>query len=133
MCLMCVKVRASQGIIYTRSTATVYTNKAEHRRMRWGVPYGLNILSNMRSDKFDTTWKGLSVNRCVLSVESFFEKQHEFVGMEPLLLACLYTANNQFAILTGPSDKLVSPYHNRMPIIISMDIVTGKQIGRAHV
>lgn len=116
------------------------------RPMKWGFPRhgGGGLVINSRSEKADVTpmfSRALRERRCLIPVSGFFEwkrtpsgskTKDKFAfaledGSELMYLAGLYGrfgggyeegGFDGFAILTQAADEQMSPYHDRMPVIL---------------
>lgn len=89
----------------------------------WGFDSGSRY--NARIESIPTFWKSINSNRGIMQVDSFWEKDKEFIAADHTLLnlGVLYNDNMEFALITQPADELISKYHHRMPLIIPNDQV----------
>jgi len=116
------------------------------RPMKWGFPRtgGGGLVINSRSEKADVTpmfQKAARERRCLIPASHFFEwrrtsgrkTKDKFAFRPDTDEALMYMAGfygeflggfkgggyDGFAILTRPADGQMTPYHNRMPVVLT--------------
>jgi putative SOS response-associated peptidase YedK len=98
------------------------------KEMSWGwrVPWDKSPLINAKSETLTTlpTFKPHLENRCLILLDGFYEKGVRFIQKgEPLFaLAGLwqrFADGDKFTMLTTTPNETVSPFHHRMPFVLS--------------
>lgn len=118
---MCTSIRKQDIIYHPRMVIPVVTRLGPDNMM-WSMMYGMNNMVNLRSEKLYTYWKDYVANRCIIEMDTFYEKGIEFKLPYPLLLGGLYSkAQRAFAILTKDATPEVAQVHHRMPLIVNAD------------
>ena len=125
--------------------------RAVVRPMRWGFPFGSSgkVVINSRSEKADYTpmfQKAVRERRCLVPVSSYFEWRRTASGAKTKDKFAITSQGGQekgmmylagvwgeffggfekggyegFAILTQDADEQISPYHDRMPVIMDSE------------
>ena len=123
---MCYTIRHNSRLLTPGQKISIVTinDKLElvKRDMTWGMKlFPGQLTYNARSENFNTTWQHLSNNRAILEVEGFKEGTALFEDIlnSKLKLACIYSQQGKFTILTMPSNDKVIAYHHRMPVIVN--------------
>jgi putative SOS response-associated peptidase YedK len=113
---MCVKLKGSE---LTPGQVFAFLTMLGKASASWGFRNGKQY--NVRMDSIPTVWKKYQYNRGVLSVDSFWEKEKQFVSQSGnlLKLAVLYNEDNEFAVITTDATPIVKPYHHRMPFLLT--------------
>lgn len=127
------------GEVFPTNIAPVLISEEEKPRaalMKWGIPkwQGKGVIINARAEtalERNTFRVPLMQKRCVVPTAGFFEWRQENVkkqkylfrtpGTNILYLAGLYNTFEQisaYAILTTAANPSVSPYHDRMPLVL---------------
>ena len=135
-----IKIAKNYNLSPSQKAIIVYkNNNIEINTMNWGITpkwnNSLNIINiRVESIKSKKYFNGLFMkNRCIIPADGFFEwhkennkKQAYFIKPEEeafFLLAGLYDnekSNYEFAIITKPSESIISEIHHRMPAILSL-------------
>lgn len=113
---MCVKLKGGK---ITPGEVLAFFTKLGKASGVWGFNNGSQY--NVRLDSLPTVWKKWQYNRGVLSVDSFWEKDKQFVRDDNGLfkIGVLYNDNAEFAVITTDANQIVKPYHHRMPLILT--------------
>ncbi len=137
------------GEIFPTETAPVLVRgekKPQAAQMKWGFPkwQGGGVIINARAETVPdkpTFRSSLEARRCVVPTTGFFEwrqeegrKKTKYLFRLPetklLYLAGLYNVfrdgarvYDAYVILTADANASVSPYHNRMPLVLLPDEV----------
>jgi putative SOS response-associated peptidase YedK len=137
---------AKTGEIFPTDTAPILIaaeNKPQVRLMKWGFPkwQASGVIINARGETVHTKLPfrpSLASRRCTVPTTGFFEwrkdviKKGKYLFRMPqskmLYLAGLYGIFQDgprswagYVILTGPANASVSPYHDRMPLVLLPD------------
>ena len=109
---MCVKLKGNK---MTPGQVHAFLTKLGKASGVWGFRDGQQ--ANVRLESLTTVWRGIQMNRGILSVESFWEKDKEFVRKDGKLfkLAVIYNPQMEFSVMTVPGNELVKQFHHRMP------------------
>jgi putative SOS response-associated peptidase YedK len=124
---MCVKLKGNK---MTPGQVQAFLTKLGKASGVWGFDNGRQ--ANVRIESLDTVWRGIKMNRGILSVESFWEKDKEFVRSDGKLfmLGVIFDEQYDFAVITVPANELVKPVHHRMPACLvddrAEDFIEGK-------
>ena len=112
---MCVKLKGSK---MTPGQVHAFLTRLGKASGTWGFQNGSRY--NVRSESIPTIWRKISTNRGILSVDSFWEKDKQFVREDgkPFNIGILHNDNCEFAVITVPAEGIVKPYHHRMPLLI---------------
>ena len=128
------EVRPSESpLILTEQAGTVSA-----RAMSWGFrnPSHNGLLINARTESAEEKVSfrdSFARFRCIVPARGFFEwdHAHQLTGFEredaaPIYMAGLYRVEKRdgkdvsvFVVLTRPADRIVSPVHDRMPVLLS--------------
>lgn len=135
-----ISVSAFDGLatrlIRRTDQAPVVLSGGEVASMRWGFERrGLGVVNNTRSDNLESRmWKdSYEKRRCLVPLLSYYEwsgpkgnkRTHLFKSPTPswLFAAGLWEESRGwgpcFSMLTTEANSLVSPYHHRMPAILT--------------
>jgi len=135
-----IKIAKNYNLSPSQKAILIYKNNdTELNTMNWGIHpkwnNSLNIINiRIESIKQKKYFNGLFMkNRCIIPADGFFEwhseknkKQAYFIKPKEkslFLLAGLYDSDNSssgFAIITKPSESIISEIHSRMPVILSL-------------
>lgn len=117
---MCVKLKGSK---MSPGQVHAFLTRLGKASGTWGLRSGAHY--NIRSESMNKVWREISMNRGILSVDSFWEKDKQFVHKDGLLLniGILYNNESEFAVLTSSAEGIVKPYHHRMPLLVEADYI----------
>lgn len=102
--------------------------------MKWGFPCydKKGLIINARAENIEerkSFVKGINHNRCIVPVSGFYEwddNRDKVTFRDPggsvLLLAAIFDSfngENRFTIITRDANPCVKPFHDRMPLIIT--------------
>lgn len=115
---MCVKMTTSK---MTPGSLFGFRASGGATSGKWGLFNGTQV--NARSERLDTIWKDYL--KGVIYVDSFWESGKEFKrsGGKNFAIGIIFNSQREFAVLTCPANEIVSPVHDRMPLIIADDAV----------
>jgi putative SOS response-associated peptidase YedK len=117
---MCVKLKGnkmSPGQIHA------FMTKLGMASGTWGFNNGSQY--NVRMESLGSVWRKLQFSRGVLIVDSFWEKDRQFVHCNGLMLkiGVLYNDRAEFSIITMDANEVVKPFHHRMPLVMTDESV----------
>jgi putative SOS response-associated peptidase YedK len=109
---MCVKLKGNK---MTPGQVQAFLTKLGKASGVWG--FGNGKQANVRMESLSTIWRKIQMNRGILSVESFWERDKEFVRKDGKLfqLAVIFNPEYEFAVMTVPALGIVRDFHHRMP------------------
>ncbi|MBU0777814.1 SOS response-associated peptidase [Patescibacteria group bacterium] len=109
------KIKGSKACF---GTVIAVDTKAGSQRLSWGI----GSVTNARMERLNSVWSPIQNNRCIMSVDSFYEGSARFANKsgEMLHLAGVFH-KSKFVTLTQPSEGAVKEVHNRMPVFVNPD------------
>lgn len=127
---MCVKLKGNK---MTPGQIQAFLTRLGKASGVWGFRNGQQ--ANVRMESLTTVWKGIQMNRGILSVESFWERDKEFVHKDGKLfqLAVIHNPEYEFAVMTVPALGIVRDFHHRMPACLVDDHAENFLIGKLPV
>ncbi len=123
-----------QRIVYPSQTSFVITS-TKFTEMKWGIKLNFisKIMINTRSETVEEKFPSFFKNRCLISIESFYEWTYDGMGSKkiveitpvskyPLFIAAIYSEEqNAFSILTSSAPNSFIKIHSRIPLIFTPD------------
>lgn len=125
---MCVKLKGSK---MSPGQVHAFLTRLGKASGTWGFRNGSQY--NVRSESISTIWRKISTNRGILSVESFWEKDKQFIHKDGKLfnIGVLYNDQAEFSVITVPAQGIVQAHHHRMPLLVDDNAVADFLAGQS--